>query len=214
MYLPTHFAESRLDVLHQLMREHPLATLVNLGPAGLDANHIPLQLIAETGTPGVLRGHVARANPLAAELADGATVLAIFHGPQCYITPSWYPSKHEHGRVVPTWNYVVVHAHGMARSIDDATWVRTLVEALTVTQEAQRDQPWAVADAPADYIERLSQAIVGIELRIERLEGKWKVSQNQPALNQVGVAQGLRDREAYAPLAALVEAYGDAMKPA
>ena len=208
MYLPPHFAESRPEVLHQLIRDYPLAALVTQGAAGLDANHLPLQLSQGLDGAVTLCGHLARANPLVAELAAGGEALAIFQGPQAYVTPAWYPTKAEHGRVVPTWNYAVVHAHGMARVIDDAAWVRAQVEALTEAQEAGRPTPWAVADAPADYLERLGQAIVGIELRVLRLEGKWKVSQNQPPLNQSGVVRGLRD-DGQEALAALVAAYGD-----
>ena len=192
MYCPAHFAESRPEALHALMREHPLATLVTMGEAGLNADHVPL--ILETATDGnaVLHGHVARANPMWRTLRADVEALAIFHGPEAYITPSWYPTKHEHGKAVPTWNYAVVHARGLLRVIHDADWLRTQVGALTQTQESAFAEPWAVSDAPADYIEKMLAAIVGIELKLTSLEGKWKSSQNQPEGNRSGVVQGLQ----------------------
>ena len=195
MYLPTHFAQPDADALHALMRAHPLATLVTLGPQGLDANPVPLMWV-DDGTPhGVLRGHVARASPVWREAAPGGEALAIFHGPNAYISPSWYPSKRETGKVVPTWNYAVVHARGALRVIDDAAWLRGLVEALTRTHEARMPQPWAVGDAPEDYVARMLDAIVGIELALTSLQGKWKTSQNQPVANRAGVVEGLRRRD-------------------
>lgn len=213
MYLPGHFSESRLDVLHALMRERPLATLVTMSAAGLDANHIPLHLSPEPAPFGTLRGHVARANPVWRELAPDAEALAIFHGPQAYITPSWYPAKVEHGKVVPTWNYAVVHAHGAIRVVDDAGWLRAHLEALTAANEASRAEPWQVADAPREFTDRLIGGIVGIEIVIARIEGKWKVSQNQTEANRAGVVAGLRgDGDAASmAMAAVVEARGKAL---
>ncbi|MBI3478989.1 MAG: FMN-binding negative transcriptional regulator [Nitrosomonadales bacterium] len=207
MYTPKFFEEPRIDVMHQLMMARPLATLVTLASSGLAANHIPLHL-ADTPAPlGTLRGHVARANPLWSDFAKDIEVLAIFHGPDSYITPNWYPTKHETGKVVPTWNYAVVHAHGTLRVIDDAVWVRAQLEALTDHHEAGFTKPWAVSDAPREFTEKLIASIVGIEIIISKLSGKWKVSQNQPALNQAGVIAGLsnselRDAEAMAALVA------------
>lgn len=213
MYLPGHFSESRLDVLHALMRERPLATLVTMSAAGLDANHIPLHLSPEPAPFGTLRGHVARANPVWRELAPDAEALAIFHGPEAYITPSWYPAKVEHGKVVPTWNYAVVHAHGAIRVVDDAGWLRAHLEALTAANEASRAEPWQVADAPREFTDRLIGGIVGIEIVIARIEGKWKVSQNQTEANRAGVVAGLRgDGDAASmAMAAVVEARGKAL---
>lgn len=213
MYLPGHFSESRLDVLHALMRERPLATLVTMSAAGLDANHIPLHLSPEPAPFGTLRGHVARANPVWRELAPDAEALAIFHGPQAYITPSWYPAKVEHGKVVPTWNYAVVHAHGAIRIVDDAPWLRAHLEALTAANEADRADPWQVADAPREFTDRLIGGIVGIEIVVARIEGKWKVSQNQTEANRAGVVAGLRgDGDAASmAMAAVVEARGKAL---
>lgn len=192
MYLPSHFAEERLDLLHAAMRDHPFATLVTQGPDGAVADHLPLLLHVEADGGGVLHGHVARANPVWRNHPADTEVLVIFHGPQAYVTPSWYPTKHEHGKAVPTWNYQVVHATGCLRIIDDASWKRNMLDALTNCHEAGFADPWQVSDAPADYIEAMLAAIVGIEIRITRLQGKFKLSQNQPAGNRAGVVAGLR----------------------
>ncbi len=194
MYLPAHFAESRPEVLHALMREHPFATLVTQGADGLTADHLPLHLAPESGVFGALQGHVARANPLWKTCAD-TDVLAIFHGPQAYVTPSWYETKREHGKAVPTWNYVVVHARGRLRVIDDAAWLSQQLEALVAEHEAGFDEPWRIDDAPADYIDKMLAAIVGIEIVISDLGGKWKTSQNQPPANRDGVVAGLRQQD-------------------
>lgn len=193
MYLPAQFEESRSEVLHQLLRAQPFATLVTQGADGLTADHLPLHLETGVGPCGALHGHVARANPLWRQAAD-SEVLAIFHGPQAYVTPSWYPSKREHGKAVPTWNYVVVHARGRLRAIDDAAWLRRQLETLVAEHEAGFAEPWQISDAPPDYIDRMLTAIVGIEIVITRLVGKWKTSQNQPAANRAGVVAGLRER--------------------
>lgn len=191
MYLPAHFEESRIEELHALMRGHPFATLVAHGEDGLTANHLPLHLAPETGSFGTLQGHVARANPLWQQFTD-TEVLVIFNGPQAYVTPSWYATKREHGKAVPTWNYVVVHARGRLRAIDDPAWLRRNLEALVGGHEAGFAEPWQISDSPPDYIDRMLTAIVGIEIVIIDLKGKWKISQNQPALNRAGVVAGLR----------------------
>lgn len=191
MYTPRHFEEPRIEVMHELMHARPLATLVTLASGGLNANHIPLHLIDAPAPFGTLRGHVARANPLWRDFAAHVEVLAIFHGPDSYITPSWYATKQEAGKVVPTWNYAVVHAYGTLRVIDDAAWVRAQLEALTAHNEAKFDHPWSVSDAPREYTDKLIEAIVGIEIVVTSLTGKWKVSQNQPAQNRAGVITGL-----------------------
>ena len=191
MYLPTHFAEDRPPVLHALMRAHPLATVVAMTPAGLVANHIPLLLAAGADGGGTrLLGHVARGNTLWREAA-GAPVLAIFQGPQHYISPGWYPTKQETGKVVPTWNYCAVHVQGPLVVHDDPAWLRALVERLTTVHESAMPAPWAVSDAPADYIDTLLRNIVGIEIPVERIAGKWKASQNQPEGNRAGVVEAL-----------------------
>lgn len=191
MYLPSHFAETRSEVLQALMRTHPFATLVTHGDDGLSANHLPLHFAAGIGPHGALQGHVARANPLWRDAAD-SEVLAIFHGPQAYVTPSWYATKRLDGKAVPTWNYVVVHASGRLRVIDDPAWLRRQLETLVASHEAGFAEPWHIADAPPDYIEKMLGAIVGIEIVISELSGKWKTSQNQPGINRAGVVAGLR----------------------
>ena len=190
MYQVGAFREERIDVMHALMRSHRLATLVTVHDGVPEANHLPLLIDPEPSPNGTLHGHVARANPLWRQ-ADGQEVLVIFQGPQAYVTPSWYPSKRETGQVVPTWNYAVVHAHGTLVVHDDHEWLRALVTRLTDQQEAGLPQPWRVADAPADYLERMLGAIVGIEIPLARLSGKWKVSQNRTAADRAGVAEGL-----------------------
>ena len=186
MYIPKHFAETDVAEMHALMRANPLATLVSHGADGLSANHIPL-LLADAAPWGRLQGHVARANPVWRDGQVSGEVLVIFHGHDSYISPSGYATKAEHGKVVPTWNYVAVHAHGELRVIDDPTWVFAQISALTATHESSLPEPWSVTDAPADYIEKMLGAIVGIEITITRLLGKWKVSQNQPAENQASL---------------------------
>ena len=200
MYLPRHFAQTDIATLYALMDAHPLATLVTHGPEGIDANHIPLHLDAGAGPNGTLRGHVARANPLARAAAVDGEILAIFQGPQSYISPSGYATKAEHGKVVPTWNYTAVHAWGRLRLIDDPHWLLAQVRTLTATHEAALPHPWQVDDAPADYVEKMLGAIVGIEIVIDRLVGKWKVSQNQPPANQASLVAALAGQ----PMAELI----------
>jgi transcriptional regulator len=208
MYIPAQFEQPDIEVMHELIRNRPFATLVTLGANGINANHIPLHLEPTPEPFGVLRGHIARANPLWRDLAADVETLAIFHGPDAYISPSLYATKQETGKVIPTWNYTVVHAYGSLRIIDDAVWVRAQLEALTQQHEAALPEPWAMSDAPEDSTERLLGAVVGIEMVITRLIGKWKVSQNQPPQNQRSVIQGLNasgQSEAVA-IAALVNA--------
>lgn len=192
MYAASSFREDRLPVLRDFIRDHPFACLVSQSAQGLQASHVPLILDENQGPFGALHGHVARANPQWKSLVEGE-VLAIFQGPHAYISPSWYPSKREHGRVVPTWNYLAVHAHGRARVFDDAKSLRTILESLTDQQESRRATPWKVSDAPDDYVENAMRAIVGFELTLTRLEGIWKVSQNRPAADRLGAAAGLRE---------------------
>lgn len=187
MYLPKHFEQNDPAALQALMREHPLATLVTTGADGLTADHLPLEFDVASDT---LRGHVARANPLWKH-ADGHAVLAVFCGPQAYITPSWYPSKATTHKVVPTWNYAVVHAHGTLRTVDQAPWLHELVSRLTGAHETGRAAPWALSDAPDDYVQQMLRAIVGIEIPVARLVGKWKVTQNRSEPDRLGVAEGL-----------------------
>ena len=192
MYVPKQFEEARIDVMHELIRARPLATLVTLSSNGLNANHIPFHLLESPAPFGTLQGHVARANPILSDLEKNIEVLAVFHGPDTYITPSWYATKKETGKVVPTWNYVVVHAYGYMRLVDDASWLRAQLEALTAHNEASFLKPWAVTDAPQEFTEKLIGNIVGIEMVITKLSGNWKVSQNQPQQNHAGVIEGLK----------------------
>ena len=203
MYLPKHFAEDDVAEMHALMRANPLATLVSHGPDGLDANHIPL-LLGDAEPYGKLLGHVARANPLWQPGRVAGEVLVVFQGDESYISPSGYATKAEHGKVVPTWNYAAVHAYGELKVIDDADWILAQVSALTATHEAALPQPWAVTDAPADYIDKMLGAIVGIKITITRLTGKWKVSQNQPAENRASLIAALE--KAGNPMAGLIRA--------
>jgi transcriptional regulator len=201
------FREERVPVLHQMIREHGLATLVTLGPDGLTADHIPMELDADTGSLGTLLGHVSRANPIWRRPAADVEALSVFQGAQSYITPAWYETKRESGKVVPTWNYVAVHAHGRIRAIEDRAWLRAFVERLTDRYEADRPDRWRVTDAPEAFVEGLLKGIVGIEIPIARIEGKWKVSQNRPGADRAGVAAGLRtlDEPRHRAMARLVD---------
>src|SRR5690348_5564449 len=203
MYQPPAFKEERLETLHALIRAHPLATLITTGAGGLLANLVPFTLV-NGGEKGTLRCHVARANDQVEALNAGAETLIVFQGPEAYISPSWYPSKQEHGRVVPTWNYVVVQVRGTPRLIDDPLWIRVQIGALTQSQEGQRSRPWSVADAPADFVEAQIRAIVGVEIPILRIEGKWKLSQNRSAADRRGVVEGLQGESRNAEMAKLV----------
>jgi len=186
MYNPAAFRETDPAVLSAAIAGYPLATLVTIGAQGMDATHLPMLY-----RDGVLRGHVARANPQWQEYTPGSEALAIFTGPQHYITPNWYPSKTEHGRVVPTWNYVAVHARGTLTFHEDPEWLLQFVTALTDEHEKSGAAPWSVSDAPAEYIEGQLRAIVGVEMTIASLAGKWKLSQNRPQADVDGVIEGL-----------------------
>lgn len=201
MYLPKHFEETRVEVLHELIRAHPLGALVTLTSGGLDANHIPFEVDPQPLPFGTLRGHIARANPLWQEVARDVEALVIFRGHSEYISPSWYPSKRETARVVPTWNYAIVHAYGPLQPIEEAAWLRGFVEELTNRHEAERDEPWKVTDAPADFIDKMLGAIVGVEIPLTRLIGKWKMSQNRSATDRAGVVAGLLHEGRYAATA-------------
>ncbi|MEW6706247.1 MAG: FMN-binding negative transcriptional regulator [Pseudomonadota bacterium] len=188
MYQPSHFQITEPALLQALMAEHPLGTWVTQRDGGFTADHIPF--LYDAGR-GVLLGHVARANPV--WQAAGPS-LVVFQGPQAYISPSWYPGKQAHGKVVPTWNYAVVHVHGTARAFDDKPSLLALLQRLTETHERAQAAPWSVSDAPADYIDQLLGAIVGIEIAVQRIEGKWKMSQNRPAADRAGVVAALQQQ--------------------
>ncbi len=200
MYLPAHFAESRPEVLQRLVHDHPFGLLVTQDANGIVANSIPFFLDADpAGGPGVLRAHVARANSVWREARSDVDSLVVFQGAQTYVSPAWYPSKAEHGKVVPTWNYIMVQARGKLRFIDDAAWLHAFVTRLTDTHEAARAgrasgdaaAPWAVSDAPTDYVDSMLRAIVGVEIMLSSIVGKWKASQNRSAADRAGVARGL-----------------------
>ena len=210
MYQPPHFIEDNRDVLHALIRAHPLGLLISSRPDGPVANLAPFLLDADVGPHGRLRAHLARPNEqwrLIQANPDGK-VLVVFQGVEGYITPSWYEAKREHGKVVPTWNYVTVQARGRATVHEDAAWLRPQIEALTRTHEAGRDDPWAVSDAPDNFIAAQMRGIVGVEIEIAELTGKWKVSQNRPVADRAGVAEGLGAEPDSAEMQALVRRYG------
>ena len=194
MYTPAHFAVTDPAALHRIIREHPLGMLVTPSPDGMDANHIPFEFDSTVGAHGLLSAHVARANPVWQQCAGGADVLIVFRGNEHYISPNWYPSKHETHRQVPTWNYEVVHAHGRLTVRDDDRFVRGVVARLTRTHEAQEPKPWKMGDSAPDYIDGMVRAIVGIEVLVTRLEGKSKLSQNREPRDVRGAVDSLRAR--------------------
>jgi transcriptional regulator len=193
MYRPPHFREDRLDVQHALIRAHSLGLLITAGRGGLQANPIPFLIDSDRTPLGTLRAHLARANPQQHELANAEECLVVFQGTQLYISPSLYPTKYETGKVVPTWNYITVHAWGRPRIIDDAGWIRRQVDDLTAHKESARPAPWKVSDAPEPFVAAQIKGIIGLEIPIARIEGKWKVSQNRAPVDQAGVVAGLRD---------------------
>ncbi|NSX14406.1 FMN-binding negative transcriptional regulator [Cupriavidus taiwanensis] len=191
MYIPDAFAEQRPEALARIIHAHPLGMLVTHGPHGLDADHIPFEFDPGTGPHGVLTAHVARANPVWQRCPTGTPVMVVFRGAEAYISPNWYPSKHEAHRQVPTWNYEVVHAHGTLAVRDDERFVRALVARLTRRHEAAQQKPWKMGDAPPDYLDELLRSIVGIEITVTSLVGKVKLSQQKEARDRLGVAAAL-----------------------
>jgi transcriptional regulator len=208
MYLPRQFREDRIEVLHAAMLEIGAAAVVGQGPDGVIATHVPIELDPEPAPWGTIRCHFVRANPHAQSVADGGELLLIFQGPQGYVTPNWYPSKRETGKVVPTWNYVAIHAYGRATTFEDVDALRAHLGALTNRFEGTSAVPWKIDDAPRDYIDGMCRAIVGVEIRLTRIEGKWKLSQNRPLPDRLGVIGGLRAQggDASLKMAELVEA--------
>jgi transcriptional regulator len=211
MYLPQHFEEPRSEELQRIISDYPLGALVVKGPSGLDANHVPFLLDANDGEHGTLLAHVARANPVWKETQDGAEALVIFRGEDAYISPNWYPSKHEFHRQVPTWNYQVVHVHGKLKIRDDERFVRGVVARLTRTHEGRTGaaRPWKMTDASQEYIDQMLSAIVGIEIQIVRMVGKSKLSQNRDAGDRRNAAEELRKRGEPAIAAAMLDGSTD-----
>jgi transcriptional regulator len=205
MYQPKHFVESRLEVLHALIDQHPLGALITHGADGLCADHIPFEISAPTAEApfGVLRGHVARANPVWKN--DGLDAMVLFQGPSAYVTPAWFEEKVISGKVVPTYNYAVVHAHGPLRAVQERDWLLALLERLTVRHERSQAKPWSVRDAPPDYLDKMLAAIVGIEIPLQRLEGKWKASQNRSQLDQRTIGAGMQADPASAAMGHLMQ---------
>lgn len=208
MYEPPLHVQSDLAEQHALIRNHPLGLLISHGAGGLLANAIPFLIDPARGALGVLQAHVARANPQWRDLQGASEALVVFQGPQHYVTPSWYATKQETHKVVPTWNYLIVQARGTPCVIEDAPWLRAQIEALTQSREAGRAKPWAVGDAPDDFIAMQMRAIVGVEIELTELKGKWKVSQNRNAADRAGVIAGLEaeNDEAAAAMARIVAA--------
>lgn len=194
MHIQAHFAETRVPVLHALMQSRPLATFILANGDDIVVNHMPMMIEGGAGDAGVLRAHIPRSNRIWESFDGQRNAVAVFHGPEAYVSPSWYPSKREHGKAVPTWNYVVVHAHGCPAAVHDAAWLREHLKVMTNTHEAHQAQPWQLSDAPPDYIELMLRNIVGIEMPISRLEGKWKISQNRPEEDRLSVAAALSGR--------------------
>lgn len=205
MYQPSHFEEKRPDLLQQLLRDYPLGALVTITAGELNANHIPFEYDPQPqgdATPyGLLRAHVARGNPVWRDFATDTDALVIFQGAQAYISPNWYSTKQQNGQVVPTYNYMVVHAYGPMRAIEDKVWLRALVGRLTDSHEAAQPAPWKVDDAPGDYVDKMLGAIVGIEIPVRKMIGKWKLSQNRTAVDRAGVVTGLQQQSGENPLA-------------
>jgi transcriptional regulator len=194
MYLPKHFEVTSVPTMHSFIEQNPFGTLVCQTSQGMVANHIPFELDVVSAEHGVLRAHVARANPIWQQALAGSEALVIFQGVNSYVTPSWYPTKKATGKAVPTWAYAVTHVYGQVKFIQEDEWLHSLVSRLSDAQEASRNEPWAVSDAPADFIDKLVGAIVGVEIVISRLEGKWKVDQNKQAVDRAGVVAGLKEQ--------------------
>jgi transcriptional regulator len=206
MYIPAHFREARTEEQHALIRDYPLGLLITTGAAGLQASPLPFHLVTEGPSLGILQTHLSRANPHWMAI-DGLDALVVFQGSDAYITPSWYQSKEEHGKVVPTWNYAMVQARGRVKVIEEQGWLRAQITRLTGDHESRRAAPWHVTDAPPAFIDAQIKGIVGLEIEIGHLEGKWKVSQNRPDADRPRVADGL-DSEGRHVMSDLVRRYG------
>lgn len=203
MYIPADFEIPQIDVMHQLIKQHALGILFTHGMSGLDANHLPFELSTEQSELGVLHAHVSRQNPIWQDIKDGDDVLVVFRAGDAYISPQWYPSKHEHHQQVPTWNYMVIHAYGKVKIHDDERYVRGVVARLTRTHEATQAEPWKMSDAPKDYLEPMLKEIVGIEIKITKLQGKAKLGQNKEYRDVLGVANALTQNGQHAIVGAM-----------
>ena len=190
MHIPSKFKQSEESQLKRIIREYPFATLITHSESGLEATHLPVILNCVEGID-VIQAHMAKANKLWLSIKENSEILLIFNGPNCYISPNYYPTKKESGKAVPTWNYVVVHVKGRVSFIHDEKWLYNLIDSLTSIHESSQETPWSIADAPDTYIKKMLPAIVGIEVSIDSIEGQWKLSQNQPEINKVGVVKGL-----------------------
>lgn len=184
------FQQINIENLYQIINDYPFATLILNTESGIEVDHLPMILMVDDGV-ATLQGHIAKANPLARLLNDETKATIIFHGPNCYISPNYYPTKKDNGKAVPTWNYIVVHVAGSIKCVHDNDWKLDLLNSLTDKHESSSDEPWSISDAPQEYIEKMLPAIVGLEVQIESIEGKWKVSQDKPEINQKGVIEGL-----------------------
>jgi len=195
MYIPTFNQENNISTLHKHIKKHPFAMWTTVSNGEIIVNHLPFLLDEKKGEHGTLFAHVAKANPIWQNFSKDMDSVVVFQGEQAYISPSWYPSKHKHGKAVPTWNYVVVHAYGIPTMIDDREWLLKHVTELTDLHEHEQQLPWKVSDAPDDYINKLLGAIIGIEIPITKLLGKWKLGQNRPESDRMGVVAGLSSRD-------------------
>lgn len=190
MHIPVKFQQNEDSQLKAIIREYPFATLITYSESGIEATHLPVVLVDVEGKT-VIQAHIAKANKLWKSVKEGAEILLIFNGPNCYVSPNYYPTKKESGKAVPTWNYVVVHVKGVISFIHDEKWIYNMIDLLTKEHEAKQDVPWSITDAPETYINKMLPAIVGIEIAIDSIEGQWKLSQNQPDVNKFGVIEGL-----------------------
>lgn len=202
MHVPKAFQQEDSAVLHELIAKYPLASLVTYSPKGIEVNHIPFfltnsteELHGNSNEKLILQGHIAKANPLWQNVKDNAEVLLVFHGPNCYISPNYYPTKKDQGKAVPTWNYVAAHVKGLMSYRHDAAFKLEMLNNLTFAHEQNQDKPWSIKDAPEQYIQRMLPVIVGLEIEVLSIAGKWKVSQNQPEINKQGVVAGLSNEK-------------------
>ena len=206
MHIPTKFEQNDFSQLEGLIREYPFATLITLSASGIDANHLPV-IFNEVGGRKIIQAHIAKVNPLWKDVSDKSEVMLIFNGPNCYISPNHYPTKKETGKAVPTWNYIVVHVRGVMSYRWDETWLKEMIDNLTFQHEASQETPWSTSDAPQSYIKKMLPGIVGLEIEVTSMTSQWKLSQNQPEKNKLGVINGLSSEKEsqYQKIATLVK---------